>query len=247
MGGRGASSSTARGGGGQQISKMSHVSQIADYMQKKYGVTVDKSLGALPIESVREAVGGVEDVVRELPQVGPGMKIVYDATMAKNTYATARLSGVISVGGHYADIAGMEKSIQRDNSTHFHPKNGKARQTTSHEAGHIAEAAIIKKKYGDPFEPGIDNRTKAQRMGSFAAWNKSRESTRIIKQAVSNLKKTPEGKGRLTSHFISDVSRYATKNRSEALAECVADYMANGSKAAPLSREVWGILKSELG
>lgn len=34
--------------------------------------------------------------------------------------------------------------------------------------------------------------------------------------------------------------------RSEALAECVADYMANGSKAKPLSRAVYNVLKNEL-
>ena len=233
--------------GTQSITHMSDVSQIADYMQKEYGITVDGSLSALPIESVITAVGGVEDVVKELPQIATGMKIVYRAGMDPREYAEARVSGVIAIGGHYRDMADMELSIFRDNSTHFNPKNSKARQTTSHEAGHIAEAMILKKKYGDPFEPGIDNRTMAQRMQVFTAWDKSSEATRIIKQAVTNLKRTPEGKGKLTGHFINEVSRYATKNRSEALAECVADYMANGSKAAPLSREVWGILKSELG
>jgi len=46
---------------------------------------------------------------------------------------------------------------------------------------------------------------------------------------------------------VAQISRYATKNRSEAMAEAVADYRANGSRAKPLSQAIWKILKRELG
>lgn len=70
------------------------------------------------------------------------------------------------------------------------------------------------------------------------AWNKSKEAARIVGQAARQAKKMPDGKGKKNDELVAEVSRYATKNRSEALAERVADYMANGSKAKPLSRAV---------
>ena len=39
--------------------------------------------------------------------------------------------------------------------------------------------------------------------------------------------------------MISDVSGYATKNKSECFAECIADYVANGDNASILAKEVW--------
>ena len=42
------------------------------------------------------------------------------------------------------------------------------------------------------------------------------------------------------------VSKYALRNDSECLAECVADYVANRGKANPLSKAVWSVLKNEL-
>lgn len=45
----------------------------------------------------------------------------------------------------------------------------------------------------------------------------------------------------------SEISGYAKTNDSECLAEAVADYILNKDKAAPLSKEIWKILKKELG
>lgn len=54
-------------------------------------------------------------------------------------------------------------------------------------------------------------------------------------------------KGLTNDQLVAQISRYATKNRSEAMAEAVADYRANGSRAKPLSQAIWKILKRELG
>ena len=61
------------------------------------------------------------------------------------------------------------------------------------------------------------------------------------------MKKTPYGKGKKNNELIESVSGYASKNRSEALAECVGDYFSNGKSSNPLSQAVWGILKEKLG
>ena len=45
----------------------------------------------------------------------------------------------------------------------------------------------------------------------------------------------------------TEISKYALWNLNETLAEAVADYVANGENAALLSREIWKVLKKELG
>ena len=59
--------------------------------------------------------------------------------------------------------------------------------------------------------------------------------------------KTAAGKGLTNDQLVAQISRYAAKTRSEAMAEAVADYRANGSRAKPLSQAIWKILKRELG
>ena len=72
-------------------------------------------------------------------------------------------------------------------------------------------------------------------------------ASKVISEACRDAKKTAAGKGMKNADLIQSVSRYATTNRSETLAECVADYAANGTNAKPLSVAVWNILKRELG
>lgn len=84
-------------------------------------------------------------------------------------------------------------------------------------------------------------------MDRINAWNKNRFATKIVGEAARIVKKTESGKGLKNNQLVEQISRYATKNRSEALAEAVADYRANGNNAQPLSKAIWNILKRELG
>ena len=129
---------------------------------------------------------------------------------------------------------GVERHYEGDLRSNFHPQGTTADSIPVHEAGHILERALI------------DRKTEWAMMGTYA-WNKGIASKSIIAEACKAVKRTPDGKGLKNAQLIEQVSRYATKNRSETLAECVADYHANQENARPLSREVWRILKRELG
>ena len=71
-------------------------------------------------------------------------------------------------------------------------------------------------------------------MDRINAWNKHRFATKVVGEAARAAKKTAVGKGLTNDQLVAQISRYATKNRSEAMAEAVADYRANGSRAKPL-------------
>ena len=84
-------------------------------------------------------------------------------------------------------------------------------------------------------------------MDRINAWNKHRFATKVVGEAARAAKKTAVGKGLTNDQLVAQISRYATKNRSAAMAEAVADYRANGSRAKPLCQAIWKILKRELG
>ena len=129
-----------------------------------------------------------------------------------------------------------KKAVYGCNSeTHYHPTGNNIMSTGAHETGHILEKALIDKRLGG--EQPIGN----------VFWNTGDEAKKIVKQACKNVKKTPHGKKKRNIDLIREISGYANKGgNSECLAEAVADFILNGDKAAPLSREIWKLLKGEL-
>ena len=89
----------------------------------------------------------------------------------------------------------------------------------------------------------------AIRMAVIADWNNNTTSDKFIARAVKNINQRAKRAGHsqtTQAALISHVSGYAQTDTGEALAECVADYVANGQNARRLSREVWRLLKKEL-
>lgn len=197
------------------------------------GVNVAPSMEQLPLDAAKDACYGIELVVREIPALQKIVRIDYDQERTGRAYAVAGFYGRISVGDIFRTGSdSLEKHYQSDVSSRFHPKGTSAIHITSHEVGHAIEGEIIRR------HPELSNQAKA--------WNNSTMATRIVRQAATQVKKTPYGKGKTNDQLVYSVSRYAKRNRSEALAECVADYISNGSKSNPLSQAVWGIIKKEL-
>jgi len=252
MGGRGGASGFPANGpippqppvvpaGPQSASETHDLQELHDYM-KNLGVKVDMaSLAGQTFENVRDAAAGVEKIIQEFPQAVATFNKIRGATLKKGELANASIGGNITLANYFFSKteSGLDHTYDKTVQSGFHPAGTKKGDIATHEAGHVLERALIQKAF-----PGND---LAARYSQAAAWNNSTMATKVVHEAVSELKKTPAGKGKLTSDFIKDVSRYATKNRSETLAECVADYSRNGNSAKPLSVAVWKILKRELG
>lgn len=217
------------------------VDELKTALYNDYSIRLnDSKLGNVPFDNLQMAVQGVTTIIDEFPQAASSFhEINGDDT---NGYAHAKYSGEIAINpSYYQSSNKINTTYDRDVSTRFHPEGTSASSITSHEAGHLLERALIDKHVSDDRGPAFDHYAKGQ------AWNKGTCASKIISEAAKNAKKTSEGKGKTISTLISDVSRYASRKRSEALAECVADYVSNREKAKPLSREVWKILKRELG
>ena len=197
---------------------------LKQYLGDK-GITVNDSVSALDFKSVKESMNGVMYVYDEFPQA---------RQMFKNIDSGA--AGVMSASYH-GDIklntkmyATREKCLQSHPQSTYHPKGNSPFSSGAHEAGHLLERALIDKHNGNIID-----------------WRDCTQAKRVVSEAWKEAKKYPESKGVNMYKGIERISRYANTDRSECLAEAVADYSVNKEYAAPLSKEIWKILKMELG
>ena len=254
MGGRGGASGFPANGpagpvviaGPQRAEDTKDLDELAEYMKNvgQYGIHVDKqSLSGQTFENVREAAGAIERIMLAFPQAAPLFHDLRGGDLKHGVLAQASYSGAIELANHYYSKTedGLARTYDGTTAKGFHPAGTLKADIASHEAGHLLDRALIDKYI---LSKGNDYYT---RLEAAKAWNKSTIAGKVVSEACKVVKKTPEGKGMKNADLIRNVSGYATKNRAETLAECVADYAANGTSAKPLSVAVWNILKRELG
>lgn len=85
MGGRGASSASS---GGRSASGAKTFDDLRTYMQDHYGIAVDHSIDKLDFETVKQGIAGVDDVLKQLPQLRQSIKTI-SADMSTTAYAFA--------------------------------------------------------------------------------------------------------------------------------------------------------------
>ena len=198
--------------------------EFENYLMNEYGINVHKNVKKLDFIAVKESTAGVDYVMKEFPQAHDMFAKLYcDNSGIMSTDFYGGISFNPQYYGNYSDVVSQSGNIFNDITTAVF-SNG------SHEAGHLLEAALIR-----------------MNGGTVTDWNNCTFAQGVVNEAWKNAKKHPDGKGKKVSQLINEVSDYASENRSECLAECVSDYSINGDKAALLSKEVWKILKRELG
>ena len=208
------------------------------------GVNVDvASLSGQTFENVRDAAAGIERIIKEFPQAERQFGMLRGQDLKHGVLANASFAGNITLANHYFSKTedGLNRTYDRNVQNGYHPAGTTKTDIATHEAGHVLEKALIE-KYVYQTNSGY-----AARLQMSYDWNKGTYASKVVSEACRAAKKTPAGKGMKNADLIRSVSGYAAKNRSETLAECVADYAANGAGAKPLSVAVWNILKRELG
>lgn len=247
MGGRGGASgfpANAPVPAGPQSAADTHdLAELSQYMKSTHGIRVDPSTFAnQDFENVKNAASTVEFIVREFPQAAANFHEIRGENLKNGVMANASFNGTIRLADFY--FATRQKLMSRyahSEQTGYHPAGSTGDHVATHEAGHLLERALIDKYV---LSQGSDYWTRLQ---ASKDWNTSTYAKKVVSDACKMAKKTPAGKGMKNDALIRSVSGYAASNRSETLAECVADYVANGQNAKPLSQAVWTVLKRELG
>lgn len=204
-------------------SMTNNFSELKEHFKNR-GYTMNDAIEQLDFACVRSSAYGVEKVLDEFPQA---QKTFAGFGVSNSGVMCASFTGKISYNPKYYDTPEHLKSMIMGDKTGFHPKNTGIIETGSHEMGHILELALINKNNGGVF-----------------AWNKCTEAQRVVGEACKIAKKATK---KNYSVLKGEVSRYSLKTPSECMAEAVADYIANGENASLLSKEIWKILKKELG
>lgn len=237
---RGGKSKGSGGGAAKQIqskpldliSKAQNLDELVDTLIYDCDIPgIDRtSLQNADFNLLRDSCYEMAAVFEEFPQAKSALVSLEASGLGENTYASASYSGEIILNTKFYRNPELYRSTyEHDVSTRHHPKGTEPKHTLAHETGHVLETALVNK-----YMSGEPSHLKLQARGSRIY------SEKVVKEALINLTE-----GRISGTI--KVSKYALKNYSETLAECVADYRANGSKSAPLSREVYKILKRELG
>lgn len=136
--------------------------------------------------------------------------------------------GSISLNQDYLDRDIMNATYDASVSTGFHPGRGKKSGTE----------AVVAHEYGHAL-----NDKAAQKMGL----DMDTAATRIVSEARSSLKtRAGKVKHRGVVQMANAISRYATTNNSEAIAEAFADVFCNSGRAKAESKAIVNTMKKYL-
>ena len=191
-------------------------------------ITVDNTVDSLDFESVKEGMQGIDNVLQEFPQAQPYLQKI---STKDSGIMCAQYNGTINYNPNV--FATRSDALAEHPTTKQYIKNNNIVASGAHEAGHVLEIALVEK----------DSNIVLKKL----AWVDCTKAKEVVGEACKTAKKTPEGNGKLNAELKREISGYATQDASECMAEAVSDYITNGNDAAILSKEIWKILKRELG
>ena len=177
---------------------------------------------------------GIEDLVKEFPAAIGELRILKTKTggFMSTTYGDMIPTSINFTPGffNFNGRWGIQ-GIYMGTKTGLHPQNTGLRESGTHEFGHVIEVFMSKRKASG---------------GWFSYMEQHRYSHNVLARALSAIRKDKEHKWKTDDELILEISEYASENSNECLSEAVADYMRNKNNAAPLSREIWKILKKDV-
>lgn len=202
---------------------------LAAYMSTKYDIQLDPSIYELDLGTVKQALSGLESVIKEFPGVGEHLKRGITSS-----------AGVMSCTGsqisfnpeYFKDGTTLADVCREQADSGFWVPNSSVASIGVHEAAHGVEWALIQA-----------NGQYADRNAQVRAWNNCTEAGKIVSEACKNIQKTAYGRGKSSTELVRAVSGYAMTNDSETMAEAFADVYENGNNANPLSLEIKRLTK----
>ena len=207
------------------IADVTDFQSLKTYMDREYGITVTSGVKKLDQQLVKEALTGLESVVKDFPDIKTGL----DKIQVGGSGVMTCTGGVIKFKSDYFTAPKYFKYITEGNiKSHFWVKNASAGSIGAHETAHAVEMLLINLsgKYTSP-----ESVTRA--------WNNGYEAARIVSSACQAIQATAYGSGKTNFELIQAISSYAQRGgASETMAEAFADVFANGENANPLSKEI---------
>ena len=203
----------------------------------KTGLNVDS---AVITKTDGEILKNTYDVISQqmalYPEYTSQMRNVQD--LANNlAYAATNGMDMKTNIGYHGNINTLETMYNYDVSKGFHPKGTTWRDIVTHEMGHVIVRGLINKVY----------KTSAEQAN---AWKNGTLSKQIRREAEKDVQKNWKAYGYdkkpTAAQLRREISRYATNNADETIAEAWADYHANGNSSMPLSRAIYSAMRKRM-
>lgn len=208
---------------------------LSAYMKSHYGVSIDSSVRQLRYEDVKQALSGLDEVLRQFPEAAERLTRIItrdDGVMSTTSDSVGFNPAVFQRGKGEAEK--LHSMVAGQAGGHW-IRNANVQSLGYHEAGHLLEGLLVR----------IHSAS-----GSVLHWNdewqQGVQAERIVTQACKNLQQTEFGRNRKFKSLREDISKYSLKSKSETLAEAVADCFRNGENAQPLSKEILRIVDDEI-
>lgn len=209
---------------GEGLNRANDFESLHKYMGSQYGMQLDESIEKLDTNTVKSAIGGVESIIKEYPDVGEYLKSGITSDSGVMSCTGSKLS---FNPNYFSDSHKLHNTCRDMSGRGFWVSNASTVSIGVHEAAHGVEWALIQ-----------SNPRYMTDVQKVKAWNDCTEATTIVREACENIKKTEYGSGKTTTELVRSISAYALENDSETMAEAFADVYANGENANPLSKEI---------
>lgn len=223
MGGRGSSSGRGGGGSGGSVA-----------MAEELGFEFNENTASLSEETKKLVAEGVSDIINEFPGLrGRLVRVDYSENSSPNEIARIMNmpngKSYMILSKSFKDKAAAEAEAKKEALEGWSPKNTTLKSTIHHEMAHAVDRQYFEKNYKDKLK------------NSEKQFSQGKTSNKLISTASkdSEFQKVASS----SDYSLKSISKYAATSGHEAVAEAVADYMANGKKAAPLSQAIWRTLK----
>ena len=215
-------------------------SKNADYTNEflaKTGLNVDS---AIITKTDGEILKNTYDVMAQqmalYPEYTEQLRALQDLAN-NNAYAATNGMDMKTNIGYHGNVNTIEAMYNYDVANGFHPQGTTWKDIVSHEMGHVVVRGIINKTYATDAE-----RAKAWSNGTVARQIRKAAENEVIK----NYKAYGFEKKPTVGELRRGISKYATHNADETIAEAWSDYHANGNNSTPLSRAIYSEMRKRM-
>ena len=185
-----------------------------------------------------EVLKDLYDTLRQMkadyPELMAGLTSLTDYTN-NDSFAATNGTALRVNTAYFGNTEGLDTLYASTVASGFHPAGTTWRDIDTHELGHVAVHAIGQKLYSNQAD-------------FTKAWNNGTLPARLVHEAYQEIKSAPTSYGfpngvPSEADLRKSISRYATKNYHETVAEAWADYHANGANGSrAMSRAIYAVM-----
>lgn len=213
----------------EKIEKTSNDKRYADLStkwKKDFNIEIDESVKELNYSSVSEALRGLRKMINQYPEINKYVKRISTSDNGAMVFRPSE-NGISLNPKFFKDPDAYSKLIKEQVRKGYWIKGTTIESDMVHEAAHVLEFVLLNRN--------VNYKNTLQKEN---AWEECNESGKIVLEAFNNLRANGIIKGNRLKESLNNISGYASKNNSEALAEAFSDCFINGTQAYELSKEI---------